>query len=132
MIGRDMTESQEDPDNPRLALGAAKAYLALGYEQKAEELLLAAREWAGSDDELREKTVAVLLGLYKKQGRHSEARAVRKREAEIQRLVRAIHKARMLGVPPPQRRKNPKVGRNDPCPCGSGKKYKKCCLPKDA
>ena len=22
---------------------------------------------------------------------------------------------------------NPKVGRNDPCPCGSGKKYKKCC-----
>jgi len=24
----------------------------------------------------------------------------------------------------------PKVGRNDPCPCGSGKKYKKCCLRK--
>jgi len=24
-----------------------------------------------------------------------------------------------------------KVGRNDPCPCGSGKKYKKCCMPKD-
>ncbi len=24
-------------------------------------------------------------------------------------------------------RKDPKVGRNDPCPCGSGKKYKKCC-----
>lgn len=22
----------------------------------------------------------------------------------------------------------PKVGRNDPCPCGSGKKHKKCCL----
>jgi SEC-C motif-containing protein len=25
------------------------------------------------------------------------------------------------------RRTAPKVGRNDPCPCGSGKKYKKCC-----
>ena len=24
-------------------------------------------------------------------------------------------------------RRVPKVGRNDPCPCGSGKKYKKCC-----
>lgn len=24
-----------------------------------------------------------------------------------------------------------KIGRNDPCPCGSGKKYKKCCLDKD-
>jgi SEC-C motif-containing protein len=25
------------------------------------------------------------------------------------------------------RRSTPKVGRNEPCPCGSGKKYKKCC-----
>ena len=24
-------------------------------------------------------------------------------------------------------RTSPKIGRNDPCPCGSGKKYKKCC-----
>ena len=24
-----------------------------------------------------------------------------------------------------------KTGRNDPCPCGSGHKYKRCCLPKD-
>ncbi len=27
-------------------------------------------------------------------------------------------------------RTEPKIGRNDPCPCGSGKKYKKCCLNK--
>jgi len=27
----------------------------------------------------------------------------------------------------PYRRESPKIGRNDPCPCGSGKKYKKCC-----
>lgn len=26
--------------------------------------------------------------------------------------------------------KDKKIGRNDPCPCGSGKKYKKCCLNK--
>lgn len=26
--------------------------------------------------------------------------------------------------------KSKKIGRNDPCPCGSGKKYKKCCYPK--
>ena len=32
-------------------------------------------------------------------------------------------------VPKPETRRHegPKVGRNDPCPCGSGKKYKKCC-----
>jgi hypothetical protein len=29
----------------------------------------------------------------------------------------------------PYVRATPKVGRNDPCPCGSGKTYKKCCLP---
>ena len=27
-------------------------------------------------------------------------------------------------------KKNVKVGRNELCPCGSGKKFKKCCLPK--
>jgi preprotein translocase subunit SecA len=27
----------------------------------------------------------------------------------------------------PSRREGPKIGRNDDCPCGSGKKYKKCC-----
>ncbi|MGE4159782.1 MAG: YecA family protein [Planctomycetota bacterium] len=29
--------------------------------------------------------------------------------------------------PQPARRPAAKVGRNDPCPCGSGKKFKKCC-----
>jgi SEC-C motif-containing protein len=34
------------------------------------------------------------------------------------------------GEPPaitPHLRPGPKIGRNDPCPCGSGKKFKKCC-----
>jgi SEC-C motif-containing protein len=29
--------------------------------------------------------------------------------------------------PGPKRRDEPKIGRNDPCPCGSGQKFKKCC-----
>ncbi len=32
--------------------------------------------------------------------------------------------------PAPVKSSAPKVGRNDPCPCGSGKKYKQCCLAK--
>jgi SEC-C motif-containing protein len=32
--------------------------------------------------------------------------------------------------PAPSQRTQPKVGRNEPCPCGSGKKYKKCCAAK--
>ena len=31
----------------------------------------------------------------------------------------------------PAQRAKDKIGRNDPCPCGSGKKYKKCCMLKD-
>ena len=31
----------------------------------------------------------------------------------------------------PWMRINKKIGRNDPCPCGSGKKYKNCCLGKE-
>ena len=48
--------------------------------------------------------------------------------------VRAIHAywlARREGhvsSPEPARRSQTSVGRNDPCPCGSGKKFKKCCL----
>ncbi len=30
-------------------------------------------------------------------------------------------------APAPYRHEGPRVGRNDPCPCGSGRKYKKCC-----
>ena len=39
----------------------------------------------------------------------------------------SLTQAPMEGVP---NRAKPKVGRNDPCPCGSGKKFKKCCLGK--
>ena len=28
----------------------------------------------------------------------------------------------------PEKESKPKIGRNDPCPCGSGKKFKKCCM----
>lgn len=40
----------------------------------------------------------------------------------------AVQRLNDEGEPVPQA--SSKVGRNDPCPCGSGKKYKKCCYPK--
>jgi preprotein translocase subunit SecA len=42
--------------------------------------------------------------------------------------------ARVAGDGPRQPRKvsaSAKIGRNDPCPCGSGKKYKNCCMNKE-
>jgi len=50
------------------------------------------------------------------------------------KAVEEIEEAdRIPDVPPATQivRDFSKVGRNDPCPCGSGKKYKKCCLGKE-
>ncbi|RGD65604.1 SEC-C domain-containing protein [Lachnospiraceae bacterium OF09-6] len=41
-------------------------------------------------------------------------------EEKLKELYREAKKANTIV-------KGPKIGRNDPCPCGSGKKYKKCC-----
>jgi preprotein translocase subunit SecA len=45
-------------------------------------------------------------------------------ESHMKRIIEAADKLRK---PETRRLAEPKIGRNDPCPCGSGKKYKKCC-----
>jgi uncharacterized protein YecA (UPF0149 family) len=48
------------------------------------------------------------------------------RHAQMRALyLRSLHRAGRRPAAPVRR--EAKVGRNDPCPCGSGKKYKKCC-----
>ena len=52
-------------------------------------------------------------------------------ESFMRRKRRELEQARMAGSGDVQQvqqvvRGQEKVGRNDPCPCGSGKKYKKC------
>jgi len=67
---------------------------------------------------------------------HHEASALAAAAAQ----AAALQQQAPVGAPPPGmaapqaskpaapvRRDTPKVGRNDPCPCGSGRKYKKCC-----
>ena len=65
-----------------------------------------------------------------------ERRAAMRREAVemLPEIVPALHghlldqNGENAGSTATYVRQAPKVGRNDPCPCGSGKKYKKCCL----
>jgi len=53
---------------------------------------------------------------------------VEKMEAEQRRRQMVMNRAGGENQPKtPSTREEDKVGRNDPCPCGSGKKYKKCC-----
>ena len=42
--------------------------------------------------------------------------------------LEALAKAGYFRKTRPVVRDNQKIGRNDPCPCGSGKKYKNCCM----
>ena len=46
----------------------------------------------------------------------------------LYQIVEGVFTLKTLNVPnEPVRRESPRIGRNDPCPCGSGKKYKQCC-----
>ncbi|MBE6986563.1 MAG: preprotein translocase subunit SecA [Ruminococcaceae bacterium] len=53
-----------------------------------------------------------------------------KRE-KVAKETSAVGTADSIVKKQPVRNKDKKVGPNDPCPCGSGKKYKKCCMQKD-
>lgn len=58
---------------------------------------------------------------------HPDAANIAQRRAEEEaRLARLRAEYYTRPQPPQPRQVPPKVGRNDPCPCGSGKKYKKC------
>jgi len=49
-------------------------------------------------------------------------------EAAIEYAALGLEYRRMPSAPPsPQPVRSEKIGRNQPCPCGSGRKYKKCC-----
>ena len=55
------------------------------------------------------------------------ARIQSNQEVKRERVASGITEGRGDGTVKKQPRRVQKVGRNDPCPCGSGKKYKKCC-----
>ncbi len=71
-------------------------------------------------DRIREETLTTLFRL----------RFVRRPEQEVKKKERKVLHMSHGGdsaSPAPIKRKEKKIGRNAPCPCGSGKKYKKCC-----
>jgi preprotein translocase subunit SecA len=70
--------------------------------------------------QIQENTVRYLFSL--------EIKSAPKEEKTVDFSNMKTNEAQIEGnTPGGQQRKNQKVGRNDPCPCGSGKKYKKCC-----
>ena len=104
------------------------------YKREAFELFEALLE------RLKQEVVRILSHLQIK--RRDEAELIeQKRREEAERQQLAFQHAQGSALPEAEResaqqveapqqpmvRDTPKVGRNDPCPCGSGKKYKQCC-----
>ena len=67
--------------------------------------------------------VGALLSTLEAQGRLGGGRAL----GAYARALRGAYLEASRPVSSPVRRQASKLGPNDPCPCGSGKKYKKCC-----
>ena len=70
-----------------------------------------------------DQEVASAMTRVKKSGFEKSFKAVGITEEDIRDLLTEIQSSKET----PFKRESTKVGRNDPCPCGSGKKYKKCC-----
>ncbi|HEY3359670.1 MAG TPA: SEC-C metal-binding domain-containing protein [Polyangia bacterium] len=103
-----------------LRVRVAQVLFEKGDHAAAEEELrrLLGRRWLSG--RVREDAVPLLGAVLRAAGREQEAQALERERRE--QLAAAYPE-----VPRTVRRDGPKVGRNDPCPCGSGKKYKKCC-----
>jgi uncharacterized protein len=108
----------------------------LGY---LEGVGLSTQDWGEEVSELSELMfpISVLSGVARDMAEEDEvpwpqgaqeAALLETCQDDLVDSVIAIHRywlSRRKG--PTVRRDSPKVGRNDPCPCGSGKKYKHCC-----
>ena len=77
---------------------------------------------------VKQQTLTTLfrIKIAKEEDVDREALEKRKRQQAEMRLSRGGQEAGQAQQQP-LKREGEKIGRNDPCPCGSGKKYKKCC-----
>ncbi|SAK43826.1 yecA family protein [Caballeronia hypogeia] len=99
------------------------------------------------EDEKEAESALPVLMLYHEDDPDPELRtdpeALEDRETIIQEMIVGVTRIyryfdplrkenALRDKPAPMQRKTAKVGRNEPCPCGSGRKYKQCCGANDA
>lgn len=150
----ELLESEEDLDiRTSLHIGLLELFSRRGVEIVHRDIL--DRRYNPGYAELDEDIlpVAAVLGIeflesedwrrLRAERRRQRAKAEREADEIAQRYARlqrkGIHPLSELSIKPgepfgprtPERHHDSKVGRNDPCPCGSGKKYKKCCMGRD-
>jgi|GEM_PF-785059 len=98
------------------------------------------RRFTGKESYLEQvpKVVHAYIEYLKRETQLKEIGKIEKTIADLDsRFIKAVKKVkardRIPDEPPTEQivRNEGKLGRNDPCPCGSGKKYKKCCFLKE-
>ncbi len=114
----------EYPDDPLMLLRAAQTFRALGELDRAEEAFRDSIRWVGGDVEGRREAVGGLVRVLSDLGRATDVEAVLRSEQLEQERRR---RERAWDWQAPLRRESPKLSRNALCPCGSGKKAKRCC-----
>jgi hypothetical protein len=136
----------DDPDWALGYLAWAECYKSKNdcvYNDKIEEILLAGHSRGGPRD--RREIVANLMALYEDTGRLEKAKEFEKIFSGLSKSLPeseaadkafkdellSLQRIGQGGLDSYYDKQDPvrveKIGRNDPCPCGSGKKYKKCC-----
>jgi Plasmid pRiA4b ORF-3-like protein/SEC-C motif/Tetratrico peptide repeat len=105
------------PESWLTVVKSGEALEVLGDQVGAEASYRRAIELA-EDEAEREEAAAQLAGLLEDLGRFEESEALLSGSFEPEPSVSAKAPGDAVGLA--------SVGRNDPCPCGSGKKYKKC------
>ena len=82
---------------------------------------------------LIEEEIVRYIFLFEPMTQEEREEEERRKARERELIFQAASRSRAGPVArAPVQRDAPKVGRNDPCPCGSGKKYKKCHGPTEA
>jgi hypothetical protein len=69
-----------------------------------------------------------LLALWRAYEERHDLGDLAERLGRVRRTGLEIHELRERQLRPQPARRGSAAGRNDPCPCGSGRKHKKCCL----
>jgi uncharacterized protein YchJ len=117
------------PQDVWVQIKAGHAYEALNDFAAAEERYRTARVL--SDDDDRDEATRCLIEVFKKAGKTDQAQALEAQETQRRDEARRRTEGSWI-FREPMVRQGPKIGRNEPCPCGSGKKFKKCCLGKES
>ena len=120
-------------ENKVAVLGAGKPHLAQAVEKQLGAEVITIPEGKEAEEiaeELREKAgpgkgVSAKLGAMM-------AMAGAMEELNRDWIYSGTTRKQRMAPPCEKVRTEPKIQRNSPCPCGSGKKYKQCCLKKEA